>query len=246
MAKKKDQKVYMPLMIGDWLKGTSGMRAEVKGVYINLLLHQWDNGFIPEDIEELSLIAPEIRKVWDTLKVKFPKTEKGKLQNSKLEEVRDFWKKQRGNGKKGGRPKKDNPEANPNNNPTTNPKHNLHNEHDLDNDSSSNKLKSVAEKILIEKCLTDAFDDIMLESIKSTFPKLDVPNELKIFSLKVRGSPNEYARHEAEGLRRAFIYQLKNSTSTNGNGTNNSRGAAKGTTRRADAIIEEGKDFGTL
>lgn len=102
------------------------------------------------------------------------------------------------------------------------------------------------EKELIEKCFADAFDDIMLESIKSTFPKLDVPNELKIFSLKVRGSPNEYARHEAEGLRRAFIYQLKNSTSTNGNGTNNSRGAAKGTARRADAIIEEGKDFGTL
>lgn len=102
------------------------------------------------------------------------------------------------------------------------------------------------EKELIEKCFVDAFDDIMIESIKSTFPKHDVANELKIFSLKVRGSPKEYARHEAEGLRRAFIYQLKNSTPTNGNGTNNSRGAIKGTTRRADAIIEEGKDFGTL
>lgn len=235
----------MPLMMGDWLRGTRGMRAEVRGVYINLLIHQFDHGYLPADIETLSLIDPEVSKVWVSLKDKFLEVTPGKLQNKKLEEVRSFWEKQGSNGKKGGRPKKDNPEVNPNNNPTINPKHNLHNEHDLDNDSS-NKLKSVAEKVLIEKCLTDAFDDIMIESIKSTFPKLDVPNELKIFSLKVRGSPNEYARHEAEGLRRAFIYQLKNSTSTNGNGTNNSRGAIKGTARRADAIIEEGKDFGTL
>lgn len=140
----KEQKVYMPLMVGDWLKGTSGMKAEVKGVYINLLLHQWDHGFIPADIEELSLISPEINKVWDKLKVKFPESEPGKLQNIKLEEVRAFWKKQKKNGGKGGRPVKNNPNSNPEPNPNANPKHNHHNDIDLDNDIDlKNKNESV-------------------------------------------------------------------------------------------------------
>lgn len=130
----KEQKVYMPLMIGDWLKGTRGMKAEVRGVYINLLLYQWDNGFIPSDMEELCLIDPELPKVWDKLKSKFVEVEPGKLQNKKNEEVRDFWKKQKKNGGKGGRPKKENPKENPTRNPNTNPKHNLHNDLDLDND----------------------------------------------------------------------------------------------------------------
>lgn len=149
MGKPKEQKVYMPLMVGDWLKGTSGMKAEVKGVYINLLLHQWDHGHIPEDMDELILIAPEVSKVWEKLRVKFPKISPGKLQNKKLEDVREFWKKQKSNGKKGGRPKnenpKHNPEGNPNANPNNNPKGNHHNDIDLDNDSEEKKLKEYDE-----------------------------------------------------------------------------------------------------
>lgn len=131
---KREQKVYMPLMIGDWLKGTRGMKAEIRGVYLNLLLYQWDNGFIPSDMEELCLIDPELPKVWDKLKAKFIEVEPGKFQNKKNEEVRDFWKKQKKNGGKGGRPKNNNPEVNLNCNPNTNPKHNLHNDIDLDNE----------------------------------------------------------------------------------------------------------------
>lgn len=103
---KDEQKVYMPLMIGDWLKGTRGMKAEVKGVYISLLLYQWDNGYVPSDWEELCLIDPELPKVWDKLKSKFPEIEPGKLQNKKNKDVRDFWSKQRNNGSKGGRPRR--------------------------------------------------------------------------------------------------------------------------------------------
>lgn len=130
----KDQKVYMPLMIGDWLKGTRGMRAEVRGVYINLLLFQWDNGFIPSAMEDLLLIDPELGKVWDKLKDKFVEISPGKLQNKKNEEVREFWAKQRKNGKKGGRPNNNNQKYNPDHNPTTNPNNNHHNDIDLDND----------------------------------------------------------------------------------------------------------------
>jgi uncharacterized protein YdaU (DUF1376 family) len=135
-------KPYMPLMMGDWLRGTRGMRAEVRGVYINLLIHQYDHGYLPSDMETLSLIDPEVGKVWVLLKEKFLEVAPGKLQNKKLEEVRSFWEKQGNNGKKGGRPKKENPKHNPDKNPNGNPKHNHHNDLDLDNDSKKNNKES--------------------------------------------------------------------------------------------------------
>jgi hypothetical protein len=121
MGKKMD--VYFPLIVGDWLKGTRGMKAEVKGVYIGLLLYQWDNGHIPASLDELSLIEPEVGKVWVSISSKFIEVEPGKLQNQKVEEVRNFFQKQRQNGLKGGR----NPKGIPNNNPKGIPKGNLHN-----------------------------------------------------------------------------------------------------------------------
>lgn len=131
---KKEQKVYMPLMVGDWLKGTRGMRAEVRGVYLSLLLYQWDNGFIPSDIEELCLIDPELPKVWVTLKSKFQTDGPGRLINKKNQEVREFFSKQRSNGKLGGRKRKT---GNPDDNPNRNPKSNLHNDLDIDIDNES-------------------------------------------------------------------------------------------------------------
>lgn len=128
-----EQKVYMPLMMGDWIKGTRGMRAEVKGVYIGLLIHQYDHGYLPADVDDLSLIEPEVNKVWHKLKEKFEEFEPGKLRNKKLEDVRAFWKKQKSNGKQGGRPKK--PKLNPNSNPNDIPNHNHHNDIDIDSDS---------------------------------------------------------------------------------------------------------------
>jgi uncharacterized protein YdaU (DUF1376 family) len=129
-------KPYMPLMMGDWVRGTRGMTAQVKGVYIGLLIHQYDHGFIPSDIKTINLIEPEAQKVWHFLAEKFEEIEPGKLQNKKLEEVRRFWNKQSKNGSKGGRPSKNknpniNPNKNPNINPNENPKHNHH--IDIDN-----------------------------------------------------------------------------------------------------------------
>lgn len=131
---KGEQKVYMPVMIGDWLKGTRGMKADVRGVYMGLLLHQWCKGHIPSDVSELEEIEREVVKVWDKIKHKFVEIEPGKLQNPDLEEIRAFWKKQKKNGKKGGKPTKDNPKVNPERNPKANPNPNLHNDIDLDSD----------------------------------------------------------------------------------------------------------------
>jgi len=119
MAKKLD--VYFPLIVGDWLKGTRGMRAEVRGVYIGLLLYQWDNGFIPSGLKDLTLIDSEVGSVWVSLKHKFKESAPGQLQNEKVEEVRAFFLKQAKNGQKGGRPPKSEPNQNPNGNPNPNP-----------------------------------------------------------------------------------------------------------------------------
>lgn len=236
-------KPYMPLMMGDWLRGTRGMKAEVRGVYINLLIHQYDHGYLPSDMETLSLIDPEVGKVWVFLKEKFLEVAPGKLQNKKLEEVRGFWEKQGSNGKKGGRPKKENPKPNPDNNPKENPNTNHHIDLDLDNELDLKKEKEL--KKFSEEWFEESFDPILMESFKCTFPQHNVDNEFRIFKLKIRGDP-EYKSRDLGGIRNAFIYQLQNSKATNGNGTNNGRGAAKGSARRADAILEEGKDFGTL
>jgi uncharacterized protein YdaU (DUF1376 family) len=133
----------MPLMMGDWIRGTRAMRADVKGVYIGLLIHQYDTGWLPADLEELSLIEPEIGKVWVKLKDKFEEFEPGRLRNKKLEEVRHFWSKQKKNGDLGGRPKKLKPKSNPTINPKENPKPNHHNDLDLDNDLKNNNKESI-------------------------------------------------------------------------------------------------------
>lgn len=197
-----EQKVYMPLMVGDWLKGTAGMRAEVRGVYIRLLLHQWDQGFIPAALDDLTLIDPEVGKVWVFLKCKFVEVLPGQLQNAKLEEVRNFWQKQAKNGKKGGRPKQENPNNNPKPNPKANPNHNLHIDIDYDID--------------IELILNRAFDEIYLDQEPMKWPHLDFKFELETFKNKVRGSPEDYQDRDRNGIRKAFQYQLRNSKGKNG------------------------------
>lgn len=188
-------KPYMPLMMGDWIKGTRGMRADVKGVYIGLLIHQYDQGYLPNDIEELALIEPEVVKVWVKLKDKFEEFAPGKLRNKKLEEVRSFWNKQGKNGKKGGRPKKENPEVNPPNNPKENPNPNLYNDLDLDND--------------IELKLKESLNEIYIDQEKIKWPHIDFDFELNTFINKVRGSPEHYAGHDTGGIKLAFQKQLR-------------------------------------
>ena len=189
-------------MMGDWIRGTRGMRAEVKGVYIGLLIHQYDNGFIPADMDVLTLIEPEVGKVWVSLKDKFEEYEPGKLRNKKLEEVRDFWNKQRNNGKKGGRPKEENPNNNPKANPNTN--HHIDLDHDID----------------IEVKLKGALDEIYIGGQRPKWGHINFEFELNTFMEKVRGSPSHYAGHDTGGIRLAFQKQLRDAKFKHKNGTN--------------------------
>lgn len=208
-------KPYMPLMMGDWIRGTRGMKAEVRGVYISLLIHQYDNGFLPNDLEELRLIDPEIDKVWDKLSGKFQAQSDGKLLNIKLEEVRKYFNKQRDNGVKGGRP--NNPNNNPNHNPNNNPNHNLHNEYDYD--YNLNK-KGVAEKFSkngdAEKLRIMEFkenlilDDYALETICMT-TKVDLEKCLKgleIFVPTKISNKESYEWKNEKEFRRNFMFWI--------------------------------------
>lgn len=192
-------------MMGDWIRGTRGMRANVKGVYIGLLIHQYDNGWIPADLDTLGLIEPEVGSVWVSLKDKFEEFEPGKLRNKKLEEVRAFWNKQRKNGESGGRPKKENPEHNPNSNPKANPNHNHH--IDLDPD------------IDIEVKLKGALDEIYIDGQRPKWSHINFEFELNTFKEKVRGSPSHYAEHDTGGIRLAFQKQLRDAKLKHKNGT---------------------------
>jgi uncharacterized protein YdaU (DUF1376 family) len=182
-------KPYMPLMMGDWIRGTRGMTAKVKGVYIGLLIHQYDNGFLPADMDVLTLIEPEVGSVWVSLKDKFLEFEPGKLRNTKLEEVRAFWNKQRNNGEKGGRPRKENP----NDNPKPNPKDNHHTDLDLSIDI---KLK-------------ESLDEIFISGQRPKWKHIDFEMELQSFCDKVRGDWRSYEQRDTGGIKTAFLYQLR-------------------------------------
>lgn len=194
-------KPYMPLMMGDWIRGTRGMKAEVKGVYIGLLIHQYDQGFLPTDYDELCLIEPELPKVWDKLKEKFPEVEEGKLRNEKLENVRNFWSKQKTNGSKGGRPKK--PKQNPDNNPNGKPKHNHHNYLDLDYDIELKTNKGV--EVFEALCKAFKVTDMMpqkIERIKRYVAIREQRNEIEYFDKKC----GEYFKFKNG----SFLHNLEN------------------------------------
>lgn len=62
-----------------------------------------------------------------------------------------------------------------------------------------------------EAWFDEKFDALTMEGINRQFKEHDVPNELAIFKLKVRGSPKDYIHRDAGSIRKAFIYQLNNS-----------------------------------
>lgn len=83
------------LYIDTWLSSTAEMDADCRGWYINLLLHQYDKGSLPDDIEKLASLAvvrfsefERFKQVFEqVLKQKFGKCEDGRLRNEKADEI---------------------------------------------------------------------------------------------------------------------------------------------------------------
>lgn len=95
------------------LVSCKGWRDDEFGAYVKLLIHQFDNGFVPDDEKELKKIITSHKKNWQLLKKKFPEVEPGKLMNDVMRIVRDEFDLKKVKGKEygltGGRPKKENP-----------------------------------------------------------------------------------------------------------------------------------------
>jgi hypothetical protein len=91
--KKKDFAVLFN--IDKWLKATAGMDADARGWYVNLLLHQYDKNGLPNNLEDLALLAGvrfsefgRFEHVFQhVLKQKFPVCEDDKLRNPIMNEI---------------------------------------------------------------------------------------------------------------------------------------------------------------
>lgn len=81
--------------IDTWLSSTAEMDADTRGWYLNLILHQYDKGDLPNDIERLAQLAmvkfseyERWQQVWQqVLQHKFQQNDNGRLENSKVNEM---------------------------------------------------------------------------------------------------------------------------------------------------------------
>lgn len=75
----------------DWLQGTSQLMPDEKGVYIDLLCHQHQDGSLPNDMRRLSrmvgLSESEFSPIWKVIKYKFVEAPDNRLVNQKLTKV---------------------------------------------------------------------------------------------------------------------------------------------------------------
>jgi uncharacterized protein YdaU (DUF1376 family) len=98
----------------DWLAATLTWPLEARGAYMTLLAYQWDAGGIPEGFESLARLlgvsVPKAKKLWAIIGSKFEHSGTRGWRNLRLEQERVKQQERReglrGNGMKGGRPKK--------------------------------------------------------------------------------------------------------------------------------------------
>lgn len=72
----------------DWLQGTAKFLPEEKGVYIDLLSHQHQDGFLPNDTKRLARMVgmseSEFLPIWEVVKEKFTLNNDNQFVNDKL------------------------------------------------------------------------------------------------------------------------------------------------------------------
>jgi uncharacterized protein YdaU (DUF1376 family) len=96
----------LPFHHKEFSTSTQDWTDEEVGSYVRLLLHQWANGSITDDLTRLQRISNSIEKNAGVVLQKFkPCEEPGRLQNSKMEAIRaekiEYYEKKRAAGKKG-------------------------------------------------------------------------------------------------------------------------------------------------
>jgi uncharacterized protein YdaU (DUF1376 family) len=79
---------WFPFFGRDFLAATLGWSADERGHYITLLIAQWEQGGLPDDLKRLELVSPGVSKCWKTIEKKFPKSTGGQRRNTRLEHER--------------------------------------------------------------------------------------------------------------------------------------------------------------
>lgn len=109
----------LPIDVPTWQKSLFRLKSSLaaRGLFLEMLMYQWQEGEVPADAEVISRIAAaplnEVKKLLPLVEKKFERRE-DVLVNAKMEEIRNGKQKRRKasarNGRLGGRPPKDNPE----------------------------------------------------------------------------------------------------------------------------------------
>ena len=79
---------WFPFFGRDFLTATSGWTAEERGHYITLLIVQWEQKALVDDLARLELVSPGVTRCWDVVSEKFPVCSDGKRRNTRLEHER--------------------------------------------------------------------------------------------------------------------------------------------------------------
>jgi uncharacterized protein YdaU (DUF1376 family) len=98
---RKTKQFYFPLYPNEWLMGTVHMTNSQRGLYIDLLVIQFQNGDLPYD-----LFLRRAEGVLEDVEVviqKFKKNKNGTYYNVKLKEIKDEIERTREMNSKGGR-----------------------------------------------------------------------------------------------------------------------------------------------
>jgi uncharacterized protein YdaU (DUF1376 family) len=89
MAKDLFTPAWFPFYYGKFNSATQLFTAEAIGTYIIMLNYQWDNGGLPNDIDELCVLTKSSQKSVEKVLTKFDLMEDGLLWNVRLEEIRE-------------------------------------------------------------------------------------------------------------------------------------------------------------
>lgn len=89
MAKDLFTPAWFPFYYGKFNSATQLFTAEAIGTYIIMLNYQWDNGGLPNDVDELCVLTKSSLKSVEKVLPKFVLMEDGLLWNVRLEEIRE-------------------------------------------------------------------------------------------------------------------------------------------------------------
>lgn len=89
MAKDLFTPAWFPFYYGKFNSATQLFTAEAIGTYIIMLNYQWDNGGLPDDVDELCVLTKSSLKSVEKVLTKFDLMEDGLLWNVRLEEIRE-------------------------------------------------------------------------------------------------------------------------------------------------------------